>query len=461
MLLRLIPRPRSLFSRTASTLTLTLLLLSAVILLTSIAFALLPMARRSAGDLAALLVLSSKTWAELPPQTRPDFIRELEQEHDIRLRTRAVPLEALDKWPLYVYLRQLEQAIQHRLDRSDSVFLGHDPQEPEWIWIQLPTVEQPLQFGITKERVGARPPLIFVTALGATLILALWAALVIARRITRPLERLSDATTAIARGRHRLLAEEPGDAREVQVLIRNFNHMAREVSELLENRTTLLAGVSHDLRTPLTRLRLGLEIHGVSLDPSLRRLLETNIEEMDDLLEQALLLARGIDGKEPKVEQDLGELLETLASQMEADWLQQHPDSRRRVRVEMADDLGSVRVWSIPRQSCLRVLRNLIGNALRYGGTGDVEIRLERADGCPLIRVLDRGDGIPESQRETVFRPFFRLEGSRNARTGGSGLGLAIVRQLCEALNWRVRLLPREGGGTEVLLQLCARPPEA
>ncbi len=458
---QLISRPKSLFARTASTLTLTLLLLSAVILLTSIAFALLPMASRSADDLAALLVLSAKTWAELPPQTRPDFIRELEQAHDIRLRTRVEPLQGLDEWPLYIYLHQLEQALRHRLDRADSVQLGHDPQQPDWIWIQLPTVEQPLQFGIAEERVGARPPLVFVTALGAALILALWAALVIARRVTRPLERLSDATTAIARGRHRLLTEEPDDAREVQALIRNFNQMAREVSELLENRTTLLAGVSHDLRTPLTRLRLGLEIHGASLDPSLRRLLETNIEEMDELLEQALLLARGIDGKEPKLEQDLGELLQTLASQMEADWLQQHPHSRRRLRVEVADDLGSARVWAIPRQSCLRVLRNLIGNALRYGGSGDVEIRLERADGCPLIRVLDRGDGIPQSQREAVFRPFFRLEGSRNARTGGSGLGLAIVRQLCQALDWRVSLHPREGGGTEARLLLCARSPEA
>ena len=445
----------SLFTRTALTLALTLFLLSAVILLTGVAFALFPMAQRSADDLAALLVLSAKTWTELPPVTRPDFIHELEVEHDIRLRTDITPLQPLEDWPLYVYLRQLDQALQHRLGDSGPVRLGQDPQQPDWIWIQLPTVEQPLQFGITEERVGARPPLIFVVALIAVLVFSLAAALIIARRITGPLERLSQATEAIARGRHRMLEERPDDAREVRNLIRNFNHMATEVAELLENRTTLLAGISHDLRTPLTRLRLGLEIQRDGMDPELRRLLSTNIAEMDELLEQALLLARGIDGKEPKTEQDLVAMLGALASQMEADWLRQHPDSERRLRVEIADEVGEQWFWQLPQQSCLRVLRNLIGNALRYGGEADVVLRLEQADGCPLIRVLDRGPGIPESSREAVFRPFHRLEGSRNTQTGGSGLGLAIVRQLCAALGWRVSLHGREQGGTELRLQLC------
>jgi len=125
------------------------------------------------------------------------------------------------------------------------------------------------------------------------------------------------------------------------------------------------------------------------------------------------------------------------------------------VRVEVDAAVGDEWPWKLPEQACLRVLHNLIDNALRYGG-GDVLLRLEQREGCPWIRVLDRGPGIPEPQLEAVFRPFHRLESSRNAATGGSGLGLAIVRQLCQSLGWKVDLRAREGGGTEARLLLCS-----
>ena len=448
--------PPSIFARTARILGLTLFLLTAVVMATSISLALFPVAKRSADDLAALLVLSAKTWTELPPQTRPDFIQELQQEHDIRLAVADKELEPLQRHSLMVYLGLLEKALERRLDQ-DHVVVGRDEDNPDGVWIRLPSVEGPLYFGISDTRIGARPPLVFLIALAAILLFSLAAALIIARRITRPLERLSDATTAVGQGRRELLSVEGAEAREIQALIRNFNRMTRQVGELLENRTTLLAGISHDLRTPLTRLRLGLEIHGDALEPDLRQLLQRNLEEMEQLLDQSLMLARGFDGKEPVVERELVGLLQTLAAQREAEWRQQHPDSPGQLRFEMDAAVGDEWLWELPEQACLRVLHNLIDNALRYGD-GDVLLRLERRNGCPLIRVLDRGPGIPESQREAVFRPFHRLESSRNAATGGSGLGLAIVRQLCQALGWRVDLQAREGGGTEARLWLCGAP---
>ncbi len=451
-----LPKPESLFARTAVTLLIPLLLLSVVILATSIHFAMLPMARRSADDLAALLVLSAKTWAELPPVTRPDFIDELQKAHDIRLRTGTLRLEPLHELPLYVYLRVLEAALSRRLEQPDALSIGQDAEQPGWVWIQLPAVDQPLQFGIHEDRIGARPPLIFGIALLAVFLVSIGVALIIARRITRPLERLSAATGALGEGRHQLLPEEKGDARELRQLIGNFNEMARQVRALLENRTTLLAGISHDLRTPLTRLRLALEIHADGLDPRLRASLDRNLAEMEALLEQSMMLARGIDGNEAREPTDLVDFLRTLAAQMEAEWIQRHPDRIPTVRFLVAEEVGPAWHWSLPRQSCLRVLRNLVENALRYGGNGAVELRLERMGNCPLIRVLDRGPGIPESHHEAVFRPFYRLDSSRNPGTGGSGLGLAIVQQLCQALGWRVELSLRDGGGTEVRLLLCA-----
>ena len=109
---------------------------------------------------------------------------------------------------------------------------------------------------------------------------------------------------------------------------------------------------------------------------------------------------------------------------------------------------------SIDTMAMQRVLINLFDNAIRYGGNKPVTVRCRRDRDATVIRVLDRGEGIPESEREAVFRPFHRLETSRSRRTGGSGLGLAIARQLSDARGWSIELLPREGGGTEARLRI-------
>jgi two-component system osmolarity sensor histidine kinase EnvZ len=228
------------------------------------------------------------------------------------------------------------------------------------------------------------------------------------------------------------------------------------VTELLENRTTLLAGISHDLRTPLTRIRLALEINADAIDSAYRSELENNLEEMEQLLQQALLLARGIDKREPFKPRDLVNLLSTLASQLEAECLLQHPHSECEILFEADSSLQSGLIWALPEQSFLRVLRNLVENALRYSGNKPVSIQLSLQGDYPLISIMDRGPGIPEKELEAVFRPFYRLEGSRNLKTGGSGLGLAIVRQLCQALGWKITLHPRPGGGNEARLLLAS-----
>jgi len=108
-----------------------------------------------------------------------------------------------------------------------------------------------------------------------------------------------------------------------------------------------------------------------------------------------------------------------------------------------------------------RVLTNLIDNAMRYSGERPVELRCHCEAAAVVIQVLDRGPGIPEQERDNIFQPFHRLEGSRSRRTGGSGLGLAITRQLCDLHGWDIRLLPRAGGGTEARLHIPLKPGEA
>lgn len=455
--------PNTLFFKTASTLIISLLLLSIIILASTAYFVLVPIGKRSADDLAALLVLSAQTWTELPPETRPDFEQELISAHGIRLLKAERPLEAPDRLPFYIYQRLLQQALVKRLG-TNRVTLGAVAQRPEWIWIDIPIREQTLRFGFSKQRIGARPPVVLLSMVIAIIVLTISAALIIALRLSRPLALLSAATTAVGKGEKSLVPEDKGPY-EIITLAHNFNRMSHEVSELLENRTTLLAGISHDLRTPLTRIRLALEINPNAIDASLRSGFESDVEDMEQLLEQALLLARGVEKKERLQEQDLFMLLSTLAAQVDAEWQAQHPESDCRIEFQ-ADDSLTGWLWPLPKQSLLRVLRNLIENALRYGNNKGnsrgnnkgnnkpVTIQLGKQGDTPLISILDRGPGIPEEEQEAVFRPFYRLEGSRNLMTGGSGLGLAIVRQICQAQGWEMLFHPRSGGGTEARLLL-------
>lgn len=446
---------RSLFRRTLLILALTLFGLAAIILASSAFFAMLPMAKRSADDLAALVVLSAQTWAELPPYTRPDFIRELEAAHDITLLENDAPLEPLQYPPVYFYLRLLHDNLERRLPGDADVVIGRDPRHPQQILIRVPTTEAVLRFGISEERIGARPPVILLVMLLSVLLAALVSAWLIARRITRPLEVLTEATTAVGQGRRQVLGEMPDAADEINILIANFNDMAQQVADLLENRTTLLAGISHDLRTPLTRLRLMLEIHASAFDEDTRRGLEKSLDDMELLLQQTLQLARGIEHREEPERLDLVELLERLARDMQSDWRKQHPRSSQEIRFERGTGVEERLHWDLPRQSCMRVLHNLLSNALRHAPGEPIVIRLEYENGCPVILIRDRGPGIPLDQRDAVFRPFHRVEGSRSSQTGGSGLGLAVVRQLCAALGWQISLHGRDGGGTESRLRLC------
>jgi len=451
--------PNTLFFKTASTLIISLLLLSIIILASTAYFVLIPVGKRSADDLAALLVLSAQTWTELPPETRADFEQELINAHGIKLLKAEHALDVPARKKFYIYQRLLHQALEKRLGEPSKITFGADAQHPQWIWIDLLIREQLLRFGFSEQRIGARPPIVLMAIAIAIFVLAISATLIIASRLSRPLALLSAATTAVGKGEKSLVPEDKGPD-EIITLACNFNQMSKEVSALLENRTTLLAGISHDLRTPLTRIRLALEINANTLNASLFESIKSDLDDMEQLLEQALLLARGDEKKEPLQERDLATLLSTLAAQIDAEWQAQHPDSESRIKFLAEDTLNAASniktgwLWPLAEQSLLRVLHNLIENSIRYGNNTPVTIQLSRQDNTPLITISDRGPGIPESERDAAFRPFYRLEGSRNLMTGGSGLGLAIVLQLCEAQGWEITLHSRHGGGSEARLLL-------
>jgi two-component system osmolarity sensor histidine kinase EnvZ len=209
--------------------------------------------------------------------------------------------------------------------------------------------------------------------------------------------------------------------------------MAREISALLSNRTTLLAGISHDLRTPLTRMRLALELLPADVDPKLIERFERNLETMDSLIGDALRFARGT-GETPQPV-----LLRPFVEEVVEGY---------NVRITFTADGDPSLTVKLASGALKRVLTNLIGNAQQHGD--NVRVHLDGTE----IHIIDSGPGIPDEFKEQVFQPFFRLDTSRSTTTGGSGLGLAIVQQLCQAHGWRVRIEDLPGGGTDVVVSL-------
>lgn len=422
-------KPASLYSRTALILALAFVLFQAAAYWVIYRTLVLPVAQRSADDLAGLVILSAQTWVELPPITRPAFEDELAYRHGVRLL--AQPLADPVPAPHFAFKKQVVQALSKRLG---SALTLSGRRQDDSVWVAIPVGGRELRAGFFPNRYAVRPPLAAVTLLSLGAFLVLVTALVLVRRITVPLGRAARAAEQVGAGHFPAPLPETGP-RELAELARRFNRMSREVQALLENRTTLLAGVSHDLRTPLTRARLALELLLEHPDPQRMERIGQDLAEMNTLISGYLDLARSLKVEEPEVvelAQELGE----IAS---------HTDG---VRVEA--QACTVR---IARQALGRILSNLLENAYRYGG-GEIDLRLVREKKRVRIQVLDRGPGIPEDELDKVFRPFYRLEASRAQATGGTGLGLAIVKQLAEANGWKIRMRNRPQGGLEAELDI-------
>lgn len=401
----------------------------------------LPLARRSANDLAGLMVLSAQTWAELPPQTRPAFEHELLASHALALRAE-LPGPGRDEWhPPYFYL--LEDALAQRTGSTQHLS-SERLDTGTWYWAEVPTGRAHLVVGLSANRIDSQPVTAMAVALLAGLLFAMGVSFWLARRLTRPLARLEAASALIGQGGSPSLLPETGP-RELVSLSRRFNAMAQQVRELLSARTTLLAGVSHDLRTPLARMRLALEMLKDAPNPALVERMERDIEQMNRLIGNVLALARGLQQEQP-VSTEMPDFLNQIAADFST------PASP----VTVTCPPGS---WPVAQTALQRAIGNLLQNAQRYAPGAPVALVATFENKRCRIGVLDHGPGIPAGQREAVFQPFHRLDASRSPATGGSGLGLAIVRELARANGWQVELKANPGGGLQAWLELPPTEP--
>lgn len=421
---------RSLFARTALTLALAFVVFQAAAFWVVYRTLIVPVAERSADDLAGLIVLSAQTWVELPPQTRIAFERELARRHGLRLTT--VDVGATENAPRFSFRKQIELALSSRV--GEPIALRGVP-GTRAAWLDIPVGGHDLHAGFFPDRYAVQPPLAAIAVVALGTFLSLLTALFLVRRITVPLARAASAASQVGAGELPELLPETGPA-ELAELARRFNTMAAEVRDLLDNRTTLLAGISHDLRTPMTRLQLNLEMLRDDSSPARIDRAVSDLADMNRLISGYLELARTT---RPEARQrfDLAGLLDEVADEAGLAWSGAAP-----CEVEAG------------RLTVRQIVLNLIQNAQRYGGDTPVELALECGKAMVRVIVRDSGPGIPDDQLEKVFRPFYRLESSRSQATGGTGLGLAIVRQLAETNGWKVKLQNRPQGGLEAVLEL-------
>jgi signal transduction histidine kinase len=260
----------------------------------------------------------------------------------------------------------------------------------------------------------------------------------VVRRLTRRLEALKQGVEAFGGGAlGRRVAEDGKD--EVAALAASFNQAAARIESLVRSHQSLLANASHELRSPLARLKMALAMLDdapAAERPRLRHEIETNLAELDALVEEVLLSSR-LDARSELEQRAPVDLLGVAAEEA--------------ARIDAAAGGEPLRVPGDERL-VRRALRNLLENARRYGG-GQVEVQVHRRADRAEVRVDDNGPGVPEGYRERIFEAFFRLPGHAE-RAGGVGLGLALVRQIAERHGGSVRCEPREGGGSRFVLAL-------
>jgi two-component system osmolarity sensor histidine kinase EnvZ len=384
-----------------------------------------PRSRELAQQTVSTINLTRAALVNADPVLRRQLLIELNESEGLRV----YPVTASEKTeplPDDALLERVVQKVRGVLGEETRFAYARDGEEGFWVsffidedefWVMLP-----------RERFEPAIGLQWLEWLAAVIVLALAGAWFIASNIARPLAALRRAAGRLGRGQpHEPLSEQ--GPREVRTVAAAFNRMASNLEAMERERAMVLAGISHDLRTPLSRLRLALEMSGA--DEHASDAMIADIDEIDAIIGQFLDFARGT--SEEKREHDIGEVLDELA------------EHYARIGKDVRLVHHPVRPFHFARMAVHRAIANLVDNALRYAGE-PVEIELLARNPQVAIEVRDSGPGIPPQEVERLKRPFTRLDDSR-AGHGGSGLGLAIVERTAQAHGGKLELLPRSPRG--------------
>jgi two-component system osmolarity sensor histidine kinase EnvZ len=334
----------------------------------------------------------------------------------------ASPLEA---WEDHFLKNALEDALDQPYILTTS---------KEVLNINIQTNEGVMVISVLRKKLMSRTIiLVFIWVFGAALIFLIIASIFMKNQV-RPIQRLAEAAEKFGKGMDMDDFKVSG-ALEVRQAARAFNLMRERIKRQITQRTEMLAGISHDLRTPLTRMKLELEM--MASDPKIEEM-KLDVAEMETLINEYLEFVKG-HGQEKKSFSNLQELLKDCISTLKNKPLQ------------LTANLMPINIFLRPH-SFRRAIKNLLENANRYASKAIV--KSYKKEGHAIIIIDDNGKGIPSNKRQEVFKPFFRLEESRNTKTGGVGLGLSISRDIIHAHGGQITLGKSPLGGLRVIVRI-------
>ena len=389
----------------------------------------------TARDIAAIIDL----YEALPDKSETARLVKLARER-MNLQLQFLPagdLPPAGPKPFFALLdRALSNEIRQHVKRP---FWIDTVGETENVEIRVKNDDAILRIIARRSQTYASNSHIFLLWMVGTSVILLTVAILFLRNQIRPILRLAEAADAFGKGRSIPDDLRPRGAREVRQAAQAFLEMRDRIKTHVEQRTTMLAGVSHDLRTILTRFKLELAIIG---DTPETRSLAADVNEMQHMLEDYLAFAKGDGGEEAKPT-NLKELLEEI-----------HGESQiygRAIDLKMRRRKGDL-VLPLKRQALKRAITNLVSNAARYGD--QIIIRAATEGQWVRIEVDDDGPGIPASERENVFKPFYRIDHARNQDDGNTGLGLAIARDIAKSHGGEIALGESSMGGLRAIISL-------
>lgn len=422
-------RPLTLLGRTAVALGILMVLSFVLWMASALAFLILPIKQVQLGNITAVVVLARELVTAEPAKERFELLE------NYRIVTDAEPKPALTL-ESYGYVPDLQELLLKSMGPDIIVFREY---EENTLWIQFVANDRKYWVIIPK----AMPPLpgYILATVGTVIAVSLLGAYLIIFSTTKELRKVTAAVRHLGRGNTEVVLAEIGP-REIQDLSRGFNQMAADLRKLDDDRRLMLAGISHDLKTPLSQLRIAVELAATRADPEVAAGMIYDIEDMDAILKQFLDYAR--DGAEESLSlQNLNELVREICE-------------RYQLRgIKLTTTLGAVPPFRFRRLAMSRAISNLIDNAVRYGRDG-IEIATQSVNGAAEFVVADAGPGIQSGAPTDYIRAFARENTARSE--AGAGLGLTIVNRIVQLHAGELQIENRKPTGLLVRIRIPQFP---
>lgn len=432
-------RPWSLRSRLTLMLILALLIFQIIMMIITMSMGLLPVMRQSVEDLSERLINSAAHWVTLTEYEKTEYEHYIQKNAGFYFFNNKNLNQALDDSHIsdLFFNKMLSTVLSKKQGRVIKIY-STEILNNNFYWMEIKLNNKKIRMGFKHDRIGTNPSAIFVALLLLNIIFSLLTAFIFVDYITKPLTNLLNAAKTLGRGINPEI-EHKNNSREIQDLYDQFEKMSTEVQLLIENRNTLLIGISHELRTPITRLTLLLEMARDQLGDSNLNDCNQVLQEMNAIIGQFLSLGQGVTVQQ-STKINLNESLQKIVASFTTD----------RINFESINHYSI----NVPHDALRRIVLNLIDNALKYSDNKSINLKVESNKSNIAILVLDRGIGIPEDKKAQILQAFVRVNKKSKFNIKGLGLGLAISHLIAQTNGWVLTFTARPNGGTIAKLDI-------